>query len=110
MDLLAGWLSEFSSWLDGHLRWIALALVSTLLVIYGGDVNRLVRRQVAARHFLIRLIVFISLCAFGYGAAISYLTPWLHSFLDSLDGRYLAPVIAFLFIGVGMLAERRNQV
>ncbi len=51
-----------------YVRDIALAMVATCLVVFGDDLNRLVRRQISSLHFIWRTLIFIALCAFGYGA------------------------------------------
>ena len=45
---------HFSQWLYPWLGEIALAIMATLLVIYGETVNRMVKRQVSGMHFTLQ--------------------------------------------------------
>ena len=45
-------------------------MTTTLIAIYGQDVNRWVKRRLAGRHLLFRTAVFVFICAFGYGWCI----------------------------------------
>ncbi len=109
MDLLNNFYIGITKWLSSHAEWIATAFITTLLVIYGNDINRLVRRWVSGWPFIFRIAAFIALCALGYGLAITQLSPMLENFLESLN-EYLTPIVAIMFIAVGMVAERRNQL
>lgn len=88
---------------------IALALIATLLVIYGDAINGVVRRLVRKQPVWIRVAVFVSLCTFGYGTLTVWLVPQVAGFLGSQpDMIYVALVLAgFLLLGV--LAERFHR-
>lgn len=85
---------------------IAVALVATFLVIFGGKINEMVRTLVKEQLWAVRVLVFILLCAFGYGMLTVWLTPILAGYLRGLShGMYILQVgLAFLIIGV--VAER----
>ncbi|WP_416884844.1 DUF3392 domain-containing protein [Marinospirillum sp.] len=93
-----------------HLDAIALALIATLLVIYGDDINRFIKRQLRPYHRAIRLLGFVLMCAFGYGAMTVFLTPWLAYWLSLVSIQWLAPFVLGLFLLIGWLAERKHQV
>lgn len=99
------WLMSLAVWLRGYNSGIALAAIATLLVIFGSDINRFVRRLVIRQHFLIRVAVFIALCAFGYGLLTVWLTPVLASLLASVSGLWYLAVVAGGFVLLGLLAE-----
>lgn len=98
-----------AEYLRPHNKEIALAMVATLLVIFGDTINDLVRMLVKKQHILFRLGVFIALCTFGYGALSVWLTPMLAKFLAGLSAVSYVLVIAGGFIAVGILAERYNK-
>ena len=66
---------HFSQWLYPYLGEISLAIMATLLVIYGNSINRMVKRQTHGLHFIFRTSIFILLCTFGYGALLVFFTP-----------------------------------
>ena len=102
-------LADFSGWFRPHLTFIASALIATLLVIYGDRINKAVWVLVKGAHFIIRTLVFIALCAFGYGALSVYLVPLLKKALLLPGSLWLGPVVILAFVLIGMLAERQSR-
>ncbi len=107
MDLVLDLIATVSRWSRGHLYEIALAIMASLLVLFGPDLNHWVQRKVGGLNFVFRTLVFILLCAVGYGLAIVFLTPWVKLWLNYLNNYTLAPVLLLIFIFIGMLADRR---
>ena len=101
---------QFSQWLYPWLGEISMAIMATLLVIYGETVNRLFRRQIAGLHFILRTMLFILLCTFGYGALLIYVTPMLTKLLASIGMIYLGPLVLGIFITLGSIAEKKNRI
>ena len=101
---------DFSQWLYPWLGEIALAIMATVLVIYGETINRMVKRQTSGMHFFFRTLVFILLCAFGYGALLVFVTPLLGKWLASVSMVYLGPLVLGIFITLGILAEKKNRI
>lgn len=93
-----------------YLQQVALAIVATLLFIYGEDLNALIKRQIQSYNFLIRVFIFMLVCAFGYGALTIGLTMVVARFLANLDSVYLIPILLGFFFIVGILAERKKQI
>lgn len=89
---------------------IAFSFVATLLVLYGNEINRWIRNVAKPYHFLVRVTIFIVVCGFGYGFATSKLTDFLQYLLESQAGSWLFFIVLAAFIGLGVLADRRNQV
>ncbi|MGO1246577.1 MAG: DUF3392 domain-containing protein [Oceanisphaera sp.] len=110
MDLLSSLLSEWGGLLRPYIREIALAMVTTCLVIFGDDINRIVRRQVSHLHFILRTGVFILLCAVGYGALTVFLTPVVAKQLVLLSNTWLLWACCGFFIILGVLAQRKRQL
>lgn len=110
VSTLVSFIESLSRWMRPHVSHIAMALVATLLVIYGSSINQLIRTWIQKLHFLVRIAVFVLLCSFGY----AYFTLWAsgiaRSYLQALDNRLLAPGVIALFIIIGVLAERRNHI
>jgi hypothetical protein len=101
---------DLSQWLYPWLKEISMAIMATLLVIYGSTVNRMVKRQINGMHFVFRSLIFIILCAFGYGALLIFATPYLTKGLAMVGMVYLSPLILGIFITLGVIAEKKNQI
>lgn len=102
-DALSGWMAPYT---DS----IALALIATLLFIYGSDINRFIRRKLKSLNIVIRASVFIVVCAFGYGTVTVLAARYLGQMLDYIGSPMLAPMVVVFFVIVGVLAEGRNQI
>lgn len=100
---------SLAEYMRPHNKEIALAMVATLLVIFGDTINDVVRMLVKGHHILLRIGVFVALCTFGYGALSVWLTPVLDQFLLTLAPTAYIAVIVGGFFMVGLLAERYNK-
>lgn len=101
---------DLSQWLYPWLGEIAMAIMATLLVIYGETINGMIKKQINGMHFIFRTLIFILLCAFGYGALLVFVTPLLGKWLASVGMIYLGPLILGIFITLGILAEKKNRI
>lgn len=110
MDILNEILMRSGSWTFSQINSIALALVATLLVIYGDNLNRLVKKQLKPYPRLIRILGFVLMCAFGYGALTVLFTPVLANWLALVPIKWIGPLVLGLFLLVGWLAESKRQV
>lgn len=102
-------LYEISSWFRPYLGFISSALVATLLVIYGSLINKTVWTLIKGAHFIVRTLVFVALCLFGYGALSTYLIPLVQRAFLMVGNMWLGVVVVLVFLGVGWLAERRSR-
>ncbi|WLD58145.1 DUF3392 domain-containing protein [Salinispirillum sp. LH 10-3-1] len=100
-------LVDFSGLFTPHLRLLCTAFIASLLVIYGRDINRGVLGLMRRAHFIVRTLVFVILCAVGYGFVTVQGGIWLTDLVSRIDRLFLGIIITLAFIGVGMLAERR---
>ncbi|MFW6278401.1 MAG: DUF3392 domain-containing protein [Halorhodospira sp.] len=110
MELVNELLWRSGSWVQGHIHDIALALIATLLVIYGSSINRFIARPLRPYPWLVRVGAFVLLCAFGYGALTVWITPLLAEALLHIETRYLGAATFGIFLVIGWLAERKNQL
>ena len=108
--MLENWLVQASLWVRPHLMTVAIMIVATLLVLYGNNINAVVKRNINHYPFVVRVIIFILLCAFGYGLLTNLLSPFLASQLAQLSNLYLAPAVLLISVALGVLAERKRQV
>lgn len=93
-----------------HLADIAMMIMATLLVIYGNNINQAIRRQLAGMHFVFRTLLFVLICAFGYGFATVWLTPVLAQLIAQLNTLYLPVAVLAIMLVLGILAERKKQI
>jgi len=110
MSFITHSISECSRYLRPHISYISMAIVATLLVIYGEGINRFIRGHIKKIHFLFRITIFVALCSAGYAAASIWLSKIIARYLYALDNTLLAPGVLLIFIGIGVLAERRNHI
>ena len=109
-SLLVKPLTLASSALRPHLSNIMFAYSATLLAIFGGNINGLVRDWVKHLNFLIRLLAFIALVAFGYGALTLFLSHLMVQCIAKIDDVFLSPILILAFILLGVLAEEKRHI
>lgn len=101
---------ELVSLMRPYLADISLALVATCLVVYGDNVNKLLKRLVYRWHFVARVLVFILMCTFGYGILTLWLQPLIESLLRQVSANYLAILVISIFCFLGVMAERKRHL
>ncbi len=110
MDAVLSVFSDLGALMRPYIRDISLALVASLLVITGGDINRFIKRQIASANFFFRTVIFVLVSTFGYGAATVLFTNILKTQLSALSKPYLAIVVVSCFVALGIYAERKKQI
>ena len=103
-------METISGWMRPYLAQIAMAIVATLLVVYGSEVNRFVKKRVQRYPFLLRLLIFVLLCMVGYGLLLVAGSMGLAWLLSQVKNQALCIVVVLLFLVIGFLAERKNQM
>ncbi|RTE87046.1 MULTISPECIES: DUF3392 family protein [Gammaproteobacteria] len=101
-------LLSMSGFVRPYIFQISTMIIATLLVLYGDNINRALKRQISHYHFLIRTLIFILVCAFGYGLLLTWLVPVIANLLASISGLYLGVVTLGILIALGLLAERKR--
>ena len=69
--------SALSRTLSPYYAEMSIMLMATILVVYGDIINSHIKRILAPYHFILRVSLFVVLCAFGYGALTLYGAPFL---------------------------------
>lgn len=110
MDTILSVFAEIGALMRPYAADIALALVASLLVITGGDINRFIKRQISSANFFFRTVIFVLVSTFGYGAATVLLTSILKTQLAALSKPYLAMTVILGFLALGVFAERKKQI
>lgn len=93
-----------------HLDAICLAIIACMLVLYGEDLNRWIARQIKSDNKFLRFIVFVLVCAFGYGALSVAASRVLVELFKQIDRMYWGVVIILIFLGIGSLAQRKRHI
>jgi len=101
INSLAGFIRE-NGWT------ICFAWTASLLVIYGDDLLRITKSIARAWHFFFRLLFFVVVCGFGYGAITIFLARFIHSKLGSLDNLWLCVSVITAYLLLGLLAEKNK--
>lgn len=110
MNLLLSFNLDVARQLSPHLHDIALALVATMLVIFGDHVNRTLKRAVANWMFIARILAFVLMCTFGYGLLTLWGQPLVYWLLTQLDPVLRPVVVLVSFCLLGVLAERKRYL
>ncbi|MEF1173416.1 DUF3392 domain-containing protein [Vibrio sinaloensis] len=103
-------LAPAGAYLTPYLNEISTALIACLLVMAGGEINRVVRRALRNYNFVLRTVVFILINAFGYGLIIVKATPYLSQTLANLDAGIMFSTVVVSFIVIGTWAQRNKQI
>ena len=109
MDFLISLLAGAGQFIRPWLTEIATAMIACLLVVFGSDINRTLRRHLTGSNFLLRTLAFVLVNAFGYGFLIVSISPWLARQLASLPSQWLFCLVVATFIFIGSLAQRNSQ-
>lgn len=89
---------------------VALTLVATTLVIYGDVINKHIKLMLKPYPFILRTLVFVLVCAFGYGMVIVFLTPFIQQGISIIPTQYRGISIICVFLLMGYLAEHRRYI
>ena len=102
--------SALSRALSPYYTEMSIMLMATILVVYGDIINGHVKRILAPYHFIIRVSLFVVLCAFGYGALTLYGAPFLKHVIAYMPWQYQGAGFVASFMLIGFLAERRRYI
>ena len=103
-------LAQLTRWLTPYFSQMSLMLIATLLVVFGDLINNYVKQVLRPCHFIIRVSLFVLLCAFGYGALTLYGAPLVLHLVRFFPGYLQGAVFVSAFIAIGVFAERRRYI
>ena len=89
---------------------ISIAMTSTALAIYGSEINKWFKMVVRKQPFVVRVLAFVMLVAFGYGLLNLALAHLVSRLLARTDDLWLSPSVLLVFIVIGVIAEERRQI
>ena len=96
--------------LSKHLNLLVWSLIATLMVIYGATLNQWIRKLLGGLPMLARFLIFVMICAVGYGWFSLFIVDLVVTALSRLS-----PTVAFAclcsgFLAVGWLAQRHRLI
>ncbi len=103
-------LVDLGIWFRPYQYQTAMAIVATLLVVFGQDINNVIKGLIAKRHLLIRVSVFVLVCTFGYGVLTVWLTELLTGQLAKIPHMYIIPLILLIFFMLGYYAQKQKHI
>ncbi|GGK03065.1 DUF3392 domain-containing protein [Pseudomonas matsuisoli] len=106
MDVILDLIATASRWSRSHLSEISIAILATLLVLLGPAINGWIQQRIGSLNFVFRTLLFVIICAAGYGLAMIHLPGWITQGLSYFNNYTLAPVLVLLFFVIGVLADR----
>ena len=92
------------------MSYVSLAIISTFLVLYGNEINDVVKKQIRHLHFIARVGIYILVCTFAYGMMTVVMHELLIAGLKSLDNIVKLPLIILTFVLIGIVAERKRHI
>jgi hypothetical protein len=103
-------LIQFGQWFRGYQYQTAMAIVATVLVIFGNDINNFVRKLVRKQNFVVRTLTFTLVCAFGYGLLTVWLSGIVSAQLSHVPNQYILPLIFSVFSLLGSYAQKHKHI
>jgi uncharacterized membrane protein YcaP (DUF421 family) len=102
--------SQVAAWLSPHLDQFVLMSLICLTSLYGVHLNKSVKRLVGRRGFFARTIIFVLVTGIGLGSVVILVAPLIIRLLGYLDITVLPTFVVIVFIALGVLADRKNQI
>ena len=109
-DALTQILIFITGLIQPHLYAISLAMMATLLVIYGDNMMGLFKQQLGGLNFFLKVSLFILFCAFGFALITQYLTPLIVDLFNKADETWLGIAVVGVFYLLGFLAQRKGII
>ena len=103
-------LIESGQWFRPYQFQAAMAIIATLLVLFGHEINGWIKSLLKNQNFVIRSVIFVLVCAFGYGLATVWLTSLLSAQLVKIPNLYVLPLVIGIFIVLGMYAQKQKHI
>ena len=106
------WLHDLSHWVmrPGNLGVICMAQISCLIAIYGGVISAAIRKQLKPHGFPVRVLGFILMHAFVFGALSAILAGLLAILYRAFMPPWPPVVMLGVFLAVGLLAEEHKKI
>lgn len=104
------YIHQFANFLRLHMDSIAVGLVATFLIIYGGKINGYFKKITKSIPFVARFALFVVLCSAGYAFLTSQMVKYLKTFLRAQPDLPLIGIIAGAFLVLAFLARSGKDI
>ena len=109
MDWLFSLNNDFSNWLWSYRNLLVTSWIAVLLVLYGDNIIKLLKRAMNPYHYLLRMFSFVLLCAFGFGFIANYGETAVYTLVNIPDRSWFAIIVISVYMVLGILAEQKNH-
>ncbi len=79
-------------------------------MVFGDTFNKHIKRIISPYHFVIRTLIFVLVCAFGYGLLVVFATPYVKQLILWIPYLYRGTAVILVFLVLGYLAENRRYI
>ncbi|ASM53491.1 hypothetical protein PNIG_a1313 [Pseudoalteromonas nigrifaciens] len=110
LNILNSLLINVGQWLHSYLYHLSMLIMVCLVSLYAGDIIKLTKGLVARRHFIVRVLCFVLITAFGFGFVVVWLSPLLIKALLFFGTKWLGVTLLAAFFILGTIADRKNQL
>lgn len=109
MDLFYSLNNNFSNWLWGYRDLLVTSWIAVLLVLYGDNLNKALKRLMRPYNYFFRILSFVVLCTVGYGLLAIYGEVAANYLLSHAQRSWFAGIVITIYLFLGFLAERKHQ-
>lgn len=109
MEWLLAVNNDFSVWLWGYRNILVTSWVAVLLVLYGDNIIKLLKRAMQPYHYIVRMFSFVLLCSFGFGFIANYGEVAVTKLVAFPERDWFAMIVISIYMLLGILAEQKNQ-
>ncbi|MGS2721554.1 DUF3392 domain-containing protein [Paraglaciecola aestuariivivens] len=103
-------LNQISQWMTPYFSEISLTIMATIMVVYGDVLNKHIKLWLKPYHFIIRTLLFVLVCAFGYGLLLVLTTPLIKQLILAFPYLYRGVAVIAIFLVLGYLADHRRYI
>ncbi|CAM2943104.1 DUF3392 family protein [Pseudoalteromonas distincta] len=97
-------------WLLGYVNNIAMLFTVCLVSLYANDVIKLTKSTVSRYNFVVRVLCFVLITAFGFGFMVVWLSPLIAKGLLFFGKKWLTVTLIIAFFVLGTIADKKNQL
>jgi len=109
MDSIKLLFSDPVAWTHSHLTHFTVAFVASLLIIYGDNIMRFVKRHTKQYGFFVRVFIFMLMSSVGFILLQKGLLIVVNSLVHEAHG-FIIPVVFGAFFLIGVLADKKHQL
>jgi hypothetical protein len=101
---------QIGFYLQQHIPSISIGLTATFLMVIGPRLNRIFRKQTSGTNTLVRFVLFVLFCTFGYGLLSSQMVKWVISLLNPLSSVQLLFTVIISFVLLAFFSKKNGEI